>query len=332
MAELKISKADLKSSGIFLGAVLALILLYNICTFCFVFIPTFGREELDTSAEHLTKFYGSKENYEQHMQDALWLKDQNCPLIEIQSYDGLKLKALVLEASHQARGIIILLHGYHSSPSRDFATLARFYNSLDYTLVLPYERSHGLSEGKFITFGVKERYDLRDWINKVTELYGADMNIFVHGISMGCATTVMAGGFDYGSNLRGLVADCGFTSPYEILYWNMLNTYHLPRFLARLQMYSNNKFANWFAGFDFNEYSTSQALSHTKIPVLFITGDKDKKVPADMSQANFLLYKTISPNSADLVIIEGAPHAVSYFYDKEKYFTAVEAFLLKYGV
>ena len=33
------------------------------------------------------------------------------------------------------------------------------------------------------------------------------------GISMGCATTLMAAGLDLPDNVKGIIADCGFTSP-----------------------------------------------------------------------------------------------------------------------
>ena len=39
-------------------------------------------------------------------------------------------------------------------------------------------------------------------------------DIFLCGISMGCATTLMAAGLDLPDNVKGIIADCGFTSPW----------------------------------------------------------------------------------------------------------------------
>lgn len=78
-------------------------------------------------------------------------------------------------------------------------------------------RAHGSSEGKCLTFGVKERYDCLAWINCAIERFGRDTKIFLYGISMGAATVLMAGGLDLPDNVVGIVADCGYTSPTAII-------------------------------------------------------------------------------------------------------------------
>lgn len=46
------------------------------------------------------------------------------------------------------------------------------------------QRSHGESEGRLITFGVKERRDVVTWIDYVLEHFGDDTEIFLSGLSM----------------------------------------------------------------------------------------------------------------------------------------------------
>lgn len=331
---------DLKTAAWIFGIILGLLLIYNLAVFFFVFKPTFGRDDVPRSVESEIEFYAGEENYQNHMKDVEWFESQNAPLIEMTSFDGLKLKAYVLEAPsmEKAEGTVLMMHGFHSGPVREFATIAKFFHEKNYRVVLPYQRGHGLSEGKYLTFAVKERVDCRDWMLKINEIYGAEKPVFVLGISMGCATVTMAAGMEnIPVNVCGFISDCGFTSPGEIIYWTMINDFGLPKFAARLLSYSGNKMANWFADFDFDEYSTDIALTRTTKPVLFITGTDDRTVPCAMTERNYLTYsmtlagKGIDPSTVTkLVEYEGVPHAVSYLLQKEDYFKQLDDFVGKH--
>ena len=120
----------------------------------------------------------------------------------ITSFDGLKLQALYLPAQGEAKGTIVAFHGYRSLAPIDFALEVEFFHTLGYDVLLPYQRSHGLSQGKYITYGVKERFDCRDWAWYAARRWG-DRPLFLMGISMGCATVVMASGLELPPSTRG---------------------------------------------------------------------------------------------------------------------------------
>ncbi len=323
---------DLKTARRFLAGVLGAVLIYFAGVYFFVFTPTFTRCDDVRSVEHEHEFYKTEENYNIHLADVKWFEEQNCPLIEMTSFDGLKLKAYRLDAEKNARGTVLLMHGFHSGPVREFATIAKFLHSIDYNVVMPYQRSHGLSEGKYLTFGIKERYDCRDWLFKVNEIYGNELPLFAGGISMGCATVTMTAGFkELPSNLRGFIADCGFTSPGEIIYWTMHEKTGLPKALSNLLLMTGNGMANIFADFDFDDYSTFEALSECERPFLFITGTEDNTVPANMSRKNYFVYSMKNPDLASLEEFDATPHAISYLTDSQKYNRILQEFLKKYG-
>ena len=124
-----------------------------------------------------------------------WLKEhQEQELKEIKSKDGLTLRAAYIPRE-DAKGTIICMHGYHSTNNIEFVPEVRFLWNLGYNILLPWQRSHGKSEGRYITYGVKERHDLKRWILYTNRHLGAkNKDIFLCGISMGCATTLMAAG------------------------------------------------------------------------------------------------------------------------------------------
>ena len=287
------------------------------------FRATFARHEFTQSDADDLRYWVTEDNVKQHYSDVAWFEAQNPQELEATSFDGLKLSASLLEAD-AAKGVAILMHGFHSEPLREFATIARLYHDEGYTVILPYHRAHGKSEGRYLTFGVKERRDCATWVEVAARLYGEGCDIFLHGISMGCATVLMASGLDLPANVRGIVADCGFTSPYDITYWTCLQ-----RGIERPQgaMKLCGVFSRHLAGFDLAEYSTLDAMEVNTTPVLFITGTEDKRVPMEMTMRNY--EACAAPK--ELLLIEGSPHAINYFWDAPKYNSALLAFLKQYG-
>ncbi len=356
----KSSKKILKGIIIALGAFLALSALYFFAVYNFLFKASFTRKILDEDSRE--KFFstkkadGSDEFHEdwflRNKEDSEWILAQNPEVVHINSFDGLNLAAYNL-AKENALGTIILMHGYHSEPFREYACLARYYHNLGYNVFLPYQRSHGNldgvhSEGDYITFGIKERYDLRDWILKANEIYGENKPLFLQGISMGCATTLMTLGFDLPSNVHGVIADCGFTSPYEIIWKVLSEDKKIPT--AKLIIQIGNLYTNKFAGFDMNDYSTYEALAKNRsrenqIPILFIHGNKDEYVPLEMSQKNFgaclVSFTSINDGSVTPIPnpqadkysfyeVQDSPHAIENFIDREQYEKRVSDFLDRY--
>ena len=45
---------------------------------------------------------------------------------------------------------------------------------------------------------------------------GQNAPLILGGLSMGATTVLLASCFDFPANVRAIIADCGFTSPYEI--------------------------------------------------------------------------------------------------------------------
>lgn len=317
----------LRACCIAAGIVLALVVIYNIFVYFFVFLPNFGRSRQERTEQGEIEFYGGEENYKKHLSDVEYINSLELPLIETKSHDNLLLKAYLWQAEGEARGTALLMHGFHSGPVREFAYIAQIYHKLGYNVVMPFQRGHGMSEGDFVTFGIKEKDDVHSWLDKINSLYGEDKNIFVEGISMGCATVTMAAGQKLPFNVRGVVADCGFTQPYEIVRWTMVNKKHIWPGVANILLSSAEWYCRHKGNFSLSEYSTLFALNKASVPFLFITGTEDHTVPYEMTMSNFFLYKQRFPDRARLVLFEGAGHAVSYMADSEKYEKEITRFV-----
>lgn len=240
-----------------------------------------------------------------------WLYSQNLESHYIKSRDGLKLHASVLRSTEpSSKKLAVLVHGYHGSFD-SFSNVAQFYHYNGFTVLMPDQRTHGKSEGEYITFGAFERYDVVDWCNYGNELLGGDCKILLSGVSMGTTTVLLASAEPDMPALTYITADCGFTDPKGIFRDVLKSQYHLPSFplldIARLLLIIRAKF-------DYCSFTTIDAVKALRTPISFIHGQADDFVSIDNSYRNY--EACTSPKV--LITVPGAKHGVAYLADKER--------------
>lgn len=239
--------------------------------------------------------------------------------VNTKSFDGLNLAARYFPCGESKR-TIILFHGYRSSAKRDFSCAVRMYNEMGLNVLLCDQRSHGKSEGKLITYGVKERRDVFSWIDFVLENYGNDTEIFLGGMSMGATTVLLSAGLGLPENVKGIVADCGFTSPYDIIKKVAKQSFNMPSWIFYP---SFDLICRVAGGFSIYGVSTVDALRENRVPILFIHGKADDFVPCEMSQRGY----EAAVCEKDILLVEGAGHGFSYLIDTEGVRRKLERFI-----
>ena len=237
--------------------------------------------------------------------------------ISIVSDDGLTLRADMLRGSGTGK-TVIFFHGYKSEPACDFAAMYDFYKSLGCDLIYVHMRAHGKSDGTYIGFGALDRYDVVQWTNKAAGLF-PDNDIYLHGMSMGAASILQSADLDLNKNVRGIIADCGY-SDLDTVFRNLVGKlYHLPTMFVDVFEYVNLL----KAGYGFKEASSVRSVSGTEIPLLYICGDCDRYVPKDMALSIFNACKS----EKKLLLVPGAGHAASYMCAKDEYEALVRDFI-----
>ena len=126
--------------------------------------------------------------------------------VSIRSKDGLKLDGRYYHVKDRAP-LDIGFHGYRSNPVTDFSGGSELSFQMEHNLLLIEQRAHGKSEGNTISFGILERRDLLCWVDYAIERFGADVTIFLYGVSMGGATVLMASDLDLPKNVKAIIAD-----------------------------------------------------------------------------------------------------------------------------
>lgn len=250
------------------------------------------------------------------------LESQSLETVEIKAHDGTKLVGHWF-GNPNAKRVIVAMHGWRSCWSADFGLIADFWHQNDCAVLYAEQRGQGTSGGDYMGFGLLERYDCFEWIKWVNERTNAQFPIYLGGISMGATTVLMTAGFNLPENVKGIVADCGFTSPKAIWKHVVQSNFHLPFGLYKK---AADDICKKRLQIDSSDYTCAEALENSNIPVLFIHGTDDRFVPIDMTFENYKACK--SPK--ELLVVVGAEHGMSYLVDQDSYEAKVKEFWQKY--
>lgn len=241
-----------------------------------------------------------------------------CVTVELTAADGTRLVGHWYE-NPNAKRIVVAMHGWRSGWDQDFGMIAPFLHSEGCSVLYAEQRGQNGSGGTHMTFGVLERYDCLDWVNWVSTHTVPGLPVYLAGISMGATTVLMAAGLELPACVKGIVADCGFTSPHSIwkhvaeqnlhLNYDLHHSWAERLFRRRLHMSAE-------------EASTLSSMEKCQVPVLFIHGSDDSFVPVEMSYEN---YRACAAPK-ELLIVPGAGHGLSYLVETERYQQALQAF------
>ena len=236
------------------------------------------------------------------------------------SHDGLKLYGRYYHFVDGAP-LEIQIHGYKGHAYRDFCGGARDAMARGHNLLLVDQRAHGKSEGSVISFGIKERYDCHAWINYAISRFGEGVKIFLLGMSMGAATVLMASELPLPGNVVGIMADCPYSSPGEIIRKVIKEDLRLPVSILYPFVRLGGRL---YGGFDLEEAAAETAVRNSKIPTLILHGECDSFVPCSMSER---IFANCTMPIRRRVTFPEADHGLSYLTDKDYYLSNVDEFM-----
>lgn len=251
--------------------------------------------------------------YEEAIKGEDYIMSLNPEDVMTESFDGLKLYGYFIPADKPTNKTLLCIHGYRAYGIYEFGARTKYMHELGWNLLLPDDRAHGRSEGRYIGFGNLDSEDVLEWCDYLVKRFGNDSTIVLHGVSMGAAAVMAAAGSSkLPSQVKAVIEDCGFSSGYDEVVAQAKGMYHLPerpfvpicRFLLKL-----------LAKYDLKEKAPKDLISNFKGKLLIIHGDSDTFVPTYMSQ---IIYDAF-PGEKDLLLVKGAKHATAYVTDKRSY-------------
>ncbi len=220
-----------------------------------------------------------------------------------------------IPTNKEARGIIILFHGYNSCKSSQLER-SRVFRKLGYHTFLVDFRGHGDSEGLETSIGFYESEDVKTAFDYISTYH--KLPVILMGTSMG-AVSILKSMQDYQLKVEKLIIECPFGSLRDAVisrFENMnIPTFALPDILL------------FWGGIqckmDCNLHSAVTYSKSITTPTLLIYGKKDPKVRLHETES---VYEALS-GEKKLEIIENAAHDQLMEDDPESWTKAVWGFL-----
>jgi len=287
-----------------------------ICFIMFLFISYRGMDKLfgviNKKIEQTLSPYKDK-----YLKEIEWINKQDIKKVSIKSYDNLDLNASFLK-NKKEKYILILSHGYRSTPDRDiYASLREYYN-MGCSILFVDLRACASSSGNFITFGYKESKDLNSWIDYVHKK-NPKAKIILGGISLGATSSLLVNN----KYVKAMILDCGFKNAYNQIKYTINHYFHLPSllFVPTIDLYFR-----LFNGISLKKIDTFNNLDKLNIPILFIHGKSDEFIPYHNTVDNYDYYE----HEKELLLVDNADHGMSYLIDRDKYINKINDFIKKY--
>lgn len=237
--------------------------------------------------------------------------------LEIISHDGLKLRGIYYPGSSDKT--MIWVHGYTSHAERESAFPGLFYRSLGFNVLIPYQRAHGPSEGKYLTFGALEQLDMLRWVDKVNEMH-PDGSILIHGLSMGGGIVLDLACKEM-KNVKCLIADAPSDS-IEMFFRNVSNQVFKKdgdKVLGCVLERYGKEF-----GADATDFDRVKNIKECRYPLLLSAGSNEQLdgLLADIAKNN--------PVETRTVILPGCNHGNGMYKQTEMYQNAIMEFVNAY--
>jgi pimeloyl-ACP methyl ester carboxylesterase len=235
---------------------------------------------------------------------------------EFDSSDGISLRGWWSPGDPE-KPVIIFCHGLNRS-RLELLERAADSSKRGYGVLLFDLRNHGESGRAYTTIGVHESRDVCA-ARKFVEAKADRRPQVLWGVSMGASSAIL--GAEQCPGVAAIISDSSFLSFRETISHHVGLFFRLPSFpFANLIVAATE----WRAGFDADDGDVEDAVRHINVPILFIAGGADRRMPPDLAKR--LMNASRNPIK-ELLVIPGAGHGEAFSKDRQTYLNSVYRFL-----
>jgi len=223
---------------------------------------------------------------------------------QFQMPDGVEIDTWIVKAAAaegpaaETRGTVVILHDLGDSKAPHLS-LARRLANRGFDVVLPDLRAHGRSTGRYVTYGAKEKHDVRAIVGELLRDGEIHEPVYAYGLSLGAATAIQYAAIE--PRCKGVVAMAPYQDAQTICRRWM--AFHAPT-MSEADFMSTLERAGQIAGFNPEDASSIRAVQTTTTPLLLVHGLLDSTVPWDQSQAVF----DAASEPKQIIIVPWASH------------------------
>ena len=264
---------------------------------------TFCRNGSKLLAPFLDKKGHEEDYYVKRDAAAARLRELPGQTMEIVSARGERLRGWYYPLGGGGKRIAFLIHGYRSEHAEASGFYLDYYASRGIDLFCCDNTAHGESGGRLIGFDTFEAEDGLRWVDELIRRFGSDVQILLHGFSMGAATVLQMSS-RCPAQVRFLVADSPFLSGEEQLRGSFGPLFPAFRALNRV-----------IAGYDLRATDVRKALAASTKPILFVHGREDHNVAFSNGERLYELYQ----GPKDCLFVDTARHVECMYRDPAGY-------------
>lgn len=236
-------------------------------------------------------------------------------------YKNKKIHATFIKSNTKSNKIVVFSHGWKNSGLNDYACAGMFYHQNGYNVLVVDHYAHGESDGKYISFGYFDSYNIKIWIEHLNHMFNSDCKIYLHGLSMGATIVTKLANCKL-ENVFGIIADSGYMDGDKLLEYFVKKQV---KFMPGVVCFFLRLLCKLVAKVNLKKCHTKSALIASLYPILFLHGDKDDFVPTK----NALKSYELCTSKKEIVIFDNAEHIVSCLMHEEKYKKVILEFIEK---
>lgn len=239
-----------------------------------------------TTAVTLANKYSKKLMYRHHKNDDrpfILETKYSCKNIYIHNGQNIKLHGILLEKEN-ADTTVLIAHPF-GLEAKDMALYVPYFKEHlpEANILLIDFCAHGQSDGYIRGFGIKDVQDIVLWNQYILDSYGKNHKIVMYGKEMGANAIINASGKHLLKNVKAIISDGAFTSPYDIIGYRVVTDYKISKYPAIMLI---ARFIKKSIFIDIKE-STVKYARHNDVPTLYFHTRKDEFVPLRMVYSLF---------------------------------------------
>ncbi len=239
---------------------------------------------------------------------------RNATTVSIAAADRARLSAWWLTAPESNGNCVVVLHGITDSRASSLRFAPMFLNA-GYDVLLPDSRAHGESEGRFVTYGLLEKYDIIAWTEWM-QTAGCG-KVYGLGESLGAAILIQSAAVR--PAFSAIVAEGSYADLREAAELRVRRMLRMPAILARpaarMVVGSGEYYARWVDGVNLVRVSPVSDIGRASTPILLIHGLSDSRTPFSDSEklerANPRNVLWLVPNAGHIGAAAAAPEEFS---------------------
>ena len=237
-------------------------------------------------------------------------------ILSLTAHDGAVLKGIYYPGGENSKVTVICIHGYTSHAEREWAFPGLFYLSLGYNVLIPYQRAHGISGGKYISLGALERMDMQGWVKLINEKT-PDGSILLHGLSMGGGIALDLSAIAM-KNVKAIISDAPSDSIKEM--FEAIAGYHFKQDGPKVAACTIARFEKEF-GAKVTDFQRMETVKQCKYPLLLSAGSMEQR------QEQFAAIKANNPQPTQILILPGCNHGNGMYKQTELYQQTIRSFI-----